>query len=95
MGAPRTLPPERTCIGCRRKGWKPDLVRIVRLPDGTVAVDRGGRAEGRGAYVHRDAECIRRAARRGAFGRALRTALEPNETVRLVDELQTGLGDEA
>ena len=44
--------PRRTCIGCRGEEGKRALVRIVRAPSGSVAVDPSGKANGRGAYLH-------------------------------------------
>lgn len=41
----------RTCVVCREKGPKRDLLRIVRTPSGEVMVDAIGRANGRGGYV--------------------------------------------
>jgi predicted RNA-binding protein YlxR (DUF448 family) len=84
--------PERTCIGCRTAGAKSTLVRLVRSPDGVVRVDESGRAPGRGAYVHATAECVRRASRGGAIGRALRTGVDGSEVGRLMAEL-TGRRD--
>ena len=47
---PRRLP-ERSCVACRTTRPKRELVRVVRAPDGSVAVDATGRAPGRGAYL--------------------------------------------
>jgi predicted RNA-binding protein YlxR (DUF448 family) len=44
---------------------------VVRTPLGEVAIDRSGRAPGRGAYVCDDAVCQQAAVARGAVGRAL------------------------
>jgi predicted RNA-binding protein YlxR (DUF448 family) len=63
--------PVRTCVACREEGGKRQLVRFVRGPDGLVAVDRTGRAPGRGAYLHASAECLEAARRRKALDRAL------------------------
>jgi len=52
------------------------LVRLVRLPNGTVIADAGGRAAGRGAYVCPDAECVERALSRGRLGHAFRRPSE-------------------
>jgi hypothetical protein len=41
-----------------------ELIRIVRRPDGSVAVDAEGTAPGRGAYVCRDPACLAKARRR-------------------------------
>lgn len=50
--------PERTCIACRRKADKGELLRIVRTPDGKILVDESKKADGRGVYVCNDSECI-------------------------------------
>jgi uncharacterized protein len=77
--------PVRTCVACRREAGKAELVRFVRAPDGTVAVDPSGRAPGRGAYVHAAPECVEAARKRRALDRALgapvpATALEALRT---------------
>jgi len=81
-------------VGCRRRGGKTELVRVVRAPSGMVSVDPGGKAPGRGAYVHRSDRCMRLASGRGALARALQASLGDAEVSRLVDELATMLGDE-
>ena len=65
----------RTCIGCQQEQPKRQLVRVVRSPDGGVAVDPTGKAGGRGAYLCRQPECWTAALRRGALTKALRTTL--------------------
>jgi uncharacterized protein len=40
------------------------MMRFVRTADGTVALDAAGTAQGRGAYVCPDLECLSRARRR-------------------------------
>ncbi|MGH3424757.1 MAG: YlxR family protein [Nocardioidaceae bacterium] len=69
--------PVRTCVGCRERANKSDLVRVVAIVDGAttvVAPDLRGSAAGRGAHLHPTDRCLERATRRKAFGRALRTA---------------------
>jgi predicted RNA-binding protein YlxR (DUF448 family) len=81
--------PERTCLACRRRRPKPELIRIVRTPAGLPEVDPQGRADGRGAYVCRDDPgCRRAAARRGALSRALRVTLGPDDLARLNAEIE-------
>ena len=61
----------RTCVGCRARAPKPELLRVVA--EGTVVVpDVEARKPGRGAYLHRDPQCLDLAERRRALGRALR-----------------------
>ena len=62
-------------------------MRVVRTPDGTVALDESGRMAGRGAYVCRTSDCLDRALAKGALGRALKTTLPAD----LRDALAAGL----
>ncbi|MFJ8313667.1 MULTISPECIES: YlxR family protein [unclassified Streptomyces] len=64
--------PERTCVGCRERAAKSDLLRIVAV-EGACAPDPRGTLPGRGAYVHPASVCLDLAVRRRAFSRAFRT----------------------
>ncbi|HEV7209701.1 MAG TPA: YlxR family protein [Mycobacteriales bacterium] len=66
-----TDPPSRTCVGCRTRAAKPDLLRVVAV-EGVLVPDEHGRLPGRGAYLHRDPDCLLRAERRRVWSRALR-----------------------
>ena len=85
-----TREPERSCVGCRTRGPKRELLRIARTPDG-VRADPGGTAPGRGAYVHRDAACVAAALRAGTIARALRTGMREGELARLAVEIEEAL----
>ena len=50
---------------------KRELTRVVRSPEGQVSLDARGKAPGRGAYVCRSAECLKKAMRSHAIDRAL------------------------
>ncbi|HYZ91125.1 MAG TPA: YlxR family protein [Actinomycetota bacterium] len=75
--------PVRTCVGCRRRAPKAELVRIVCRPDGSLTVDRDGRTPGRGAYVCSGGDCLDQAAKRSRLGRALRAPVGAGELERL------------
>jgi uncharacterized protein len=60
----------RTCLGCRRRRPKREMVRLVRRSDGHVDAD--GAAHGRGAYVCADVECLERALKPGRLAHAFR-----------------------
>lgn len=64
--------PQRMCIGCRTRKEKQELVRVVRSPEATVIVDPGGKKPGRGAYLCPSQECLNRAIKSRALGKALR-----------------------
>jgi predicted RNA-binding protein YlxR (DUF448 family) len=85
-GAVRPRLPERTCIGCRRKGGPAGLVRFARRPDGILAVGRG--EPGRGAWLCAGSEaCFEAAVRRRAFSRALRSDVPGHELAWLRERL--------
>jgi predicted RNA-binding protein YlxR (DUF448 family) len=46
--------PIRTCIVCRTKKPKKDLLRLALTPEGVVVLDISQRMNGRGAYVCHD-----------------------------------------
>ncbi|MCD6344403.1 MAG: YlxR family protein [Anaerolineae bacterium] len=75
--------PERTCIACRTKRPKRDLVRVVRAAAGGVLVDETGKRNGRGAYLCRQRECWEQALRRGSLNRALDATLNTDEIAAL------------
>src|SRR3954467_6374350 len=65
----------RTCIGCRQRAEKRELLRVVAGDRGVgreVIPDPAGRAPGRGAHLHPTTGCLELALRRRAFPRALR-----------------------
>jgi predicted RNA-binding protein YlxR (DUF448 family) len=74
--------PTRTCLGCRERRPKPELVRLGRGADGVVIVDAGAVLPGRGAYVCAEAGCVERALKSGRLAHAFRAAC------RLADGLQ-------
>lgn len=53
--------PMRMCLGCGEMKPKRELIRVVKQPDGTVLLDRTGKAAGRGAYICPAAECLQKA----------------------------------
>lgn len=68
--------PLRMCVGCRQMREKAQLLRIVRQKDGTVLPDLTGKASGRGAYICKSGECLKKAEKTGALSRALNTAVD-------------------
>ena len=53
--------PERTCVITKEKTQKKDLLRVVRDKEGNVSIDITGKSNGRGAYLKKDAEVIKKA----------------------------------
>ncbi|MGA9749663.1 MAG: YlxR family protein [Nocardioides sp.] len=67
--------PVRTCLGCRRKAARHELLRVVAADVGSglaIVPDPTRRRPGRGAHLHPTPACLALALRRRAFPRALR-----------------------
>jgi predicted RNA-binding protein YlxR (DUF448 family) len=80
--------PIRTCVGCRTRSPKIELLRVVKGREGPT-LDAAG--SGRGAYVHRRSSCVD-ALRVSSLARALRTRLTDDEVGRLRASLRMELG---
>ena len=82
--------PIRRCTGCGQHFEKNVLIRIVRTPDGQIVIDENGKKSGRGAYICKSAECLRKARK----SRRLEAGLDcrvPDEVYdRLEGELNGG-----
>ena len=61
----------RTCVITKEKLDKRDLLRIVRTPSGEIIVDLSGKANGRGAYLKKDEEVIKKAQNNKVLDRIL------------------------
>ncbi len=80
------MEPQRTCVGCRGRSDKTDLVRLVWDPrSAVVLIDTDQRLPGRGCYVHPDCAAI--AVKRRAIGRALHTSVDPEQVAAILAPL--------
>ena len=64
--------PIRMCSVCRQHFEKPCLVRVVKNKNGEMFVDRSFKAEGRGAYVCKNPECLEKLQKTKALNRAFK-----------------------
>ena len=78
----------RQCVGCRASKPKKELIRIVRGEDGTFAIDITGRKNGRGAYICRDPECLKKAKMTGGLNRAFKQNIPASVYEELGKELE-------
>ena len=80
--------PMRMCVGCREMKEKRGLIRVVRGPDGSVSLDPTGKKSGRGAYVCRNTECLKRAIKQRQLERQLEVTLTEEVAEGLRRELE-------
>jgi len=84
--------PMRMCVGCREMKEKREMIRVVRSPEGDVSLDPVGKKPGRGAYVCRDAACLKRAIKQKQLERQLDIALT-EEVSRALNEAMAQYSD--
>ncbi len=63
----------RTCIGCREKKNKSELIRIVNSKEKGIIVDLKRKEQGRGAYICKNEECFKKTIKNKGLSRALKT----------------------
>ncbi len=76
--------PLRSCVVCRAKRPKRELIRIVRTAEGVVQVDATGKANGRGAYLCSEPACWVGGVTRGKLSQALKSELKESARERLL-----------
>ena len=64
--------PLRMCVVCRAMKPKSECVRVVKQDDETYLIDVTGKANGRGAYVCNNKDCLDKCVKTRAFNRAFK-----------------------
>ncbi len=77
--------PSRICVGCRQAKEKRDLVRVVKNAENEISIDVTGRKNGRGAYICKNTECLRKAVKSKGLERSLKIPV-PEEVITLLEK---------
>lgn len=86
------------CAGCGEMKPKKELVRVVRAPvreengetsAGEISLDLTGRKPGRGAYVCRDPECLKKAQKARRLERAFSCRIDDAVYEAMYSELSS------
>ncbi len=81
--------PQRTCLGCRTAKNKDELLRIVRTPSGSVVPDPDRKIDGRGAYICRHPDCLKRVIKSRALSRSLKCEVPEEVYIRLQEVISS------
>lgn len=84
---PRKIP-MRQCTGCGERKDKRELIRIIKTPEGEIAVDFTGKKNGRGAYICNSTDCLKLAKKRKSLERSLKTTI-PDEIYEKLEKEMT------
>jgi predicted RNA-binding protein YlxR (DUF448 family) len=77
--------PLRTCLVTREKLPKAQLLRVVKTKDDTIIFDPTGKMNGRGAYIKKDIDVIKKAQQKKIISRHFDTNI-PTEFYVLLEE---------
>lgn len=76
--------PNRTCTACHQVKPKRELVRLVRLVNGSIEVDPSGRKNGRGAYLCHSHDCWQLGLKSNRLEYALKTVISSQNRTQLM-----------
>ena len=86
---PKSIP-QRMCTGSHEHRAKNELGRVVRSPEGEVSLDLTGRKNGRGAYICRSAESLKKARKQRALERALQQPISDELFEQMLAQIEEG-----
>ena len=68
--------PLRQCVGCNEMKSKKEMLRVLKTAEEEVVLDTTGKMNGRGAYLCKNAECLKKAMKHKGIERSLKMAIE-------------------
>ena len=81
--------PMRMCAGCGQHKPKAELMRVVRDSEGNISLDLTGKKNGRGAYLCKSLDCLKKARKNRGLERSFQMSI-PDE---VYDSLEKEFGE--
>lgn len=82
--------PTRRCTGCGEHFPKNTLIRVLRTPEGEVVLDLVGKQNGRGAYICKSRDCLKKVRRAKRLESSLECSIPDEVYERMEKELAIG-----
>jgi predicted RNA-binding protein YlxR (DUF448 family) len=76
--------PLRQCVGCNEMKGKKDMMRVLKTAEDEICLDVTGKKNGRGAYVCRNMECLKKARKTKGLERSFKMTI-PNEIYDILE----------
>ena len=80
--------PLRQCVGCQEMKSKLELIRVIKTPEGEVTLDATGRMNGRGAYLCKNSDCLKKLRKTKGLERSLKIAIPQEVYEKLEKEME-------
>lgn len=77
--------PLRKCISCGENKEKRELIRIVKNKEGEIKVDLTGKANGRGAYICSNINCLEALKKSNKLAKALGVSIPDDIYIQLAE----------
>lgn len=77
--------PMRLCIGCGEMKEKKEMMRILHTPEDTFVLDVTGKKNGRGAYLCKKGDCLKKAIKSKGLERSFKMSI-PKEVYEALEE---------
>lgn len=67
--------PQRQCIGCGEMRGKKEMMRVLRTTENEIVLDITGKKNGRGAYLCKSMECLKKARKGKGLERSFKMSI--------------------
>lgn len=78
--------PLRQCVGCQQMKPKKDMMRVLKTPEDEMILDTTGKKNGRGAYLCKDMECLKKARKNKGLERSFKMSIPDTVYDSLIKE---------
>lgn len=75
----------RQCIGCGEMKNKKEMMRVLRSSEGDICLDVTGKKNGRGAYLCKNGECLKKARNNKGLERSFKMNI-PNDVYESLEK---------
>ena len=85
--------PMRVCIGCGVSKSKKEFMRVLKTPEDEFMLDATGKMNGRGAYLCKNAECLKKAIKSKGLDRSFKMTIPKEVYAKLEEEFNNIEGE--
>lgn len=76
-------------MGCQQMKPKKDMMRVLKTPEDEMILDTTGKKNGRGAYLCKDMECLKKAKKNKGLERSFKMSIPDTVYDSLMKEYGT------
>ena len=80
--------PMRRCVGCGEMKEKRNLIRVLKTDENEFVLDETGKKNGRGAYLCKNSECLKKAIKNKGLERSFKMAVPAEVYENLQKEME-------